>query len=63
MNEQDNFNNWGGKRPGAGRPKGAKQTTPAKPKKEYIKTFYVRCTSTKQYDLLKSYWETIKDIK
>ena len=46
----------GGKRAGAGRPKGATQKAP---KKEYETTFQVRC-SYKQADRLKTYWQTIK---
>ncbi len=46
----------GGKREGAGRPKGAVQKAP---KKEYETTFQVRC-SFKQADKLKAYWQTIK---
>ncbi|MBR5202369.1 MAG: hypothetical protein IKW45_03805 [Clostridia bacterium] len=61
--ETEKKSNHGGKRPGAGRPKGSKQTTPAKPKKEYVCSFHVRCTSQKQYELLKSYWQTIKNIE
>ena len=52
MNEQDNFNNWGGKRAGAGRPKGAAQK---KPKIKHETSFYVRC-SKKQHNLLRAYW-------
>lgn len=45
---------------GGGRPKGSKQTI-SKPKKEYVRTFYARCTSQEQYDKLKAYWQIIKD--
>ena len=48
----------GGKRPGAGRPKGAVQKTP---KKEYLGVFSVRYTSESQFEKLKAYWETIKN--
>ena len=46
----------GGKRPGAGRPKGALQTTP---KINPETNFHVRC-SYAQRDKLKAYWKTIK---
>ena len=62
MNEENlTKSTHGGKRSGAGRPKGAKQKAPKKPSKEYVKTFYVRCTSYEQYDKLKAYWEIIKN--
>ena len=51
--------NWGGKREGAGRPKGAKQ---AKPKKEYVCNFHVRCTSLEQKQKLEEYWQIIKNL-
>ena len=53
----------GGKREGAGRPKGAVQKSPKKPKKEYVCNFNARCTSYKQYELLKAYWQTIKHLE
>ena len=46
----------GGKREGAGRPKGAKQTTPTVNAET---NFHVRC-SYAQRDKLKAYWKTIK---
>ena len=46
----------GGKREGAGRPKGALQKTP---KVEHECNFHVRC-SYAQRDKLKAYWKTIK---
>lgn len=49
----------GGKREGAGRPKGAEQKAP---KKEYVCNFHVRCTSFKQKELLEAYWQTIKNL-
>ena len=52
----------GGARPGAGRPKGAKQKTPKKPPKEYVCTFHVRCTSFAQRQKLKEYWQIIKNL-
>ena len=54
--EEEKKSTRGGKREGAGRPKGAVQKSPKKPKKEHVCTFYVRCTSHKQYELLKAYW-------
>lgn len=52
----------GGKREGAGRPKGATQKAPKKPKKEYVCNFQVRCTSFKQKELLEEFWKTIKNL-
>ena len=52
----------GGKREGAGRPKGATQKAPKKPKKEYVCTFHVRCTSFAQREKLKECWKLIKDL-
>ena len=62
MKEQNLTSNRGGARPGAGRPKGAKQKAPKKPKKEYVCSFNVRCTSQEQYDKLKAYWQIIKNL-
>lgn len=56
MEQERQTSGRGGKREGAGRPKGAIQKTP---KKEYETTFQVRC-SYKQADKLKTYWQTIK---
>ena len=58
--EQEKKSNKGGKREGAGRPKGAVQKSPKKPQKEYVRTFSVRCTTYEQYEKLKAYWQTIK---
>lgn len=46
----------GGKREGAGRPKGAIQKSP---KKSHETNFHVRC-SIAQREKLKAYWQTIK---
>lgn len=51
----------GGKREGAGRPKGAKQKTPYK-RKEYECNFHVRC-SFAQREKLKEFWRIIKDVE
>lgn len=59
--EQEKKSTKGGKRPGAGRPKGAIQKAPKKPKKEYVKSFNARCTSEAQYEKLKAFWQTIKN--
>lgn len=48
----------GGKREGAGRPKGALQKAP---KIKHETNFHVRC-SLKQRELLKAYWQTIKNM-
>lgn len=56
--EQEKKTNKGGKRPGAGRPKGSIQKTP---KKEYFKIFSTRCTTEDQYEKLKAFWQTIKN--
>lgn len=56
--EQEKKSNYGGKREGAGRPKGSAQKTP---KKEYVRVFSTRCTSEAQYEKLKAYWQTIKN--
>lgn len=50
--------NWGGKREGAGRPKGAKQKAP---KVNPETNFHVRC-SFAQREKLKAYWKIIKDM-
>lgn len=63
MEEQNLTSNWGGKREGAGRPKGAKQKSPKKPKKEYVCTFNVRCTSFIQKQKLEEYWQIIKHLQ
>lgn len=56
--EEEKNTNWGGKRPGAGRPKGATQKAPkVKPETN----FHVRC-SFEQRELLKSFWKTIKNL-
>lgn len=49
----------GGKREGAGRPKGATQKAP---KKEYVCTFYARCTSFEQKRKLEEFWKELKGI-
>lgn len=54
--EQEKKSTKGGKRPGAGRPKGAVQKAP---KKEYETTFQVKC-SFAQREKLKAFWQTIK---
>ena len=59
MDEQNLTSKRGGKRPGAGRPKGATQKAPKKPKPET--NFHVRC-SLEQRELLKSFWQTIKNL-
>ena len=59
---EETKSNRGGKREGAGRPKGATQKAPKKPRKEYVCTFYARCTSFKQKELLEAYWTTIKNL-
>lgn len=51
--------NKGGKREGAGRPKGSVQKTP---KKEYVCTFYARCTSFEQKQKLEEYWKILKNL-
>ena len=61
MEEQNLTSRRGGKREGAGRPKGAKQKSPKQPKTEYVCNFHARCTTQEQYDKLKSYWQIIKD--
>ena len=48
--------NHGGKRPGAGRPKGALQKAP---KIKHETSFYVAC-SHEQKAKLKAYWQTIR---
>lgn len=48
--------NHGGKRPGAGRPKGALQKAP---KIKHETSFYVAC-SHEQRAKLKAYWQTIR---
>lgn len=58
--EQEKKSTRGGKREGAGRPKGAKQKAPSKPKIEYECNFHVRC-SFAQREKLKAYWQTIKN--
>lgn len=50
--------NRGGKREGAGRPKGAKQKEPTI---KHETNFHVRC-SFEQRELLKAYWKTIKNL-
>lgn len=57
--EQEKKPTRGGKREGAGRPKGAKQKTPSK-KTEYECNFHVRC-SFAQREKLKAFWQTIKN--
>ena len=56
--EQEKKPTKGGKRPGAGRPKGAVQKAP---KKEYARVFSTRCSTEAQYEKLKAYWQTIKN--
>ena len=56
--QQEKKSNYGGKRAGAGRPKGAAQKTP---KKEYLGVFSVRYTSEAQHEKLKAFWQTIKN--
>ena len=60
MEKQNLTSTRGGRREGAGRPKGAVQKAPKKPKKEYVCTFYARCTTFEQHEKLKAYWQTIK---
>lgn len=63
MEEEQNLTSKrGGKREGAGRPKGAVQKAPKKPKKEYVCNFHVRCTSLRQKELLEEFWKTIKNL-
>ena len=58
MEKQNLTSNRGGKREGAGRPKGAVQKAP---KKKYDTTFQARC-SFEQHALLSAYWKTIKHL-
>ena len=57
--EQEKKSSRGGKRDGAGRPKGALQKAP---KVNPETNFHVRC-SYKQHELLKAYWQTIKHLE
>ena len=56
MEQEKPTSGRGGKREGAGRPKGAVQKAP---KKKYDTTFQKRC-SYKQAKKLEAYWQTIK---
>lgn len=58
--EQEKKSNYGGKREGAGRPKGAKQKTPLKSETAYECVYSVRC-SFAQREKLKAFWQTIKN--
>ena len=35
---------------------------PKKPKKEYVCTFHVRCTSFEQRERLKEFWKLLKEM-
>ena len=60
MEQEEKKSTHGGKREGAGRPKGAVQKAPKKPKIEHETNFHVRC-SFAQREKLKAYWQTIKN--
>lgn len=53
--KKETLSGKGGAMPGAGRPKGAKSTTP---KTERTEVFYKRCTA-EQKKLLEKYWAEI----